>query len=334
MPLILTPRQLNQHAELYHQLGIMITAGLTIRKALEHLESNPPSLSLRAPVTEWIGQLDQGHTVTESARRIGKWVPSFDLALIEAGERSGRLDACFKLLAGYYRERAQMARQMLSDLAYPAFILNFAIVLFPFINLVSTGNVTRFVLTIAGIAVPLYGAAFLIVYACQGRHGEEWRGKLEQMLGRVPILGTARRDLALARLATALESLLNAGVPIVTAWELAAAASGSPALARTVQGWKEPLQNGSTFSELISRSGRFPTLFANLYHTGEISGTTDQTLLRAHDLYQTEGLGKMKALAQWTPKLIYFCIVFFVAWRIISFYLGYFGEIDKVIGGK
>ncbi|MGP8201600.1 MAG: type II secretion system F family protein [Limisphaerales bacterium] len=334
MPLIITPRQLNQRAELYHQLGIMITAGLTIHKALEHLQTNPPSLSLRAPITQLLEQLDQGHTVSDSVQRLGRWSPSFDLALIDAGERSGRLDACFKLLAVYYRERAQMMRQMMSDMAYPAFLLHFAIFLFPVINLVSTGNFTRFVLMTAGLLLPLYGLVFLIIYACQGRHGEEWRSKLERFLARVPILGTARQDLALARLATALESLLNAGVPIVTAWELAATASGSPALARTVQGWKEPLQNGSTFSELISASGRFPVLFANLYHTGEVSGTTDQTLIRLHDLYQTEGLSRMKALAQWTPKLVYFGVVFFVAWKIISFYIGYFQEIDKAIDFK
>ncbi|MGD0813083.1 MAG: type II secretion system F family protein [Verrucomicrobiota bacterium] len=334
MPLIITPRQLNQRAELYHQLGIMITAGLTIHKALEHLQTNPPSLSLRAPITQLLEQLDQGHTVSDSVQQLGRWSPSFDLALIDAGERSGRLDACFKLLAVYYRERAQMMRQMMSDMAYPAFLLHFAIFLFPLINLVSTGNFTRFVLMTAGLLLPLYGLVFLIIYACQGRRGEEWRSKLESVLARVPILGTARQDLALARLATALDSLLNAGVPIVTAWELAATASASPALARTVHNWKEPLQNGSTFSELISASGRFPVLFTNLYHTGEVSGTTDQTLIRLHDLYQTEGLSRMKALAQWTPKLVYFGVVFFVAWKIISFYFGYFQEIDKAIDFK
>ncbi len=185
-----------------------------------------------------------------------------------------------------------------------------------------------------GILVPIYAAIFLAIYACQGRHGESWRSKIESILRRVPILGTARKNLALARLATALESLINAGVPIVPAWELAATASGSPELDRTVQGWKEPLQNGSTYSELITASGRFPDLFSNLYHTGEVSGTLDQTLIRLHDLYQAEGLAKMKALSQWTPKLVYFGILLFCAWKIVSYYMGYFSEIDKAMNFK
>ena len=209
MSLITTPKQLNQRGELYHQLGIMIAAGLSVHKALEHLQTNPPSLALRQPVSEWLEQLDKGLTVSESVRRTGKWIPSFDIALIEAAERSGRLDACFKLLSIYYQERAQMVRQIISDLLYPRFLLNFAIVLYPLIDLVSHGNFPRFFWKIATFAIPLYGAAIVVIFACQGRHGEQWRSKIERILGRVPILGVARHELVLARLATALESLLN-----------------------------------------------------------------------------------------------------------------------------
>jgi type IV pilus assembly protein PilC len=321
MPLIITPKQLNQRAELYHQLGTMITAGLTVHKSLEHLQSNPPSLALRAPITKLLDSLNQGLTVSESVQRIGKWVPSFDLALIDAGERSGRLDACFKLLAVYYRERAQMMRQMISDMMYPAFLFHFSILIFAFVDFMKPGgNFAHFLFTIVGVLTPIYVVVFLVIYACQGRHGEIWRTKIEKILGYVPILRTARQDLALARLSMALESLINAGVPIITAWELAATASGSPALDRTVQGWKQSLERGLTPSELVSKSERFPTLFANLYHTGEVSGTTDQTLVRLHNLYQTEGQSKMKALSTWTPKVVYFGILLFVAWRIVDSY--------------
>ncbi len=318
MALFVTPRQLNQHAELYNQLGMMIAAGMTVFKALELLGQNPPSNDLRRPIAQWLEELHKGNNVADSLRNIEKWVPSFNIALIDAAERSGRLDACFKLLAVYYRERAQTVRQMLSDSAYPLFVFNFAIILFPVIELVQKGNLTRFLWETLGIAAPLYGIVAAIIYACQGRHGEQWRSVIEQVLARIPVLGTARRDLALARLATALESLLSGGVPILTAWPMAATASGSPALNRTVQSWKQPLEDGSTPSELLSKSKDFPQLFSSMYHTAEISGTIDETLVRLHTLYQTEGMAKIKNLSQWTPKVVYFGIMIFVGWKIIS----------------
>lgn len=333
MPLFITPGQLERRAELYHQLGVLIAAGLTIRQGLEQLKHSPPARSMRPLLSKWLDYLDQGHTVTESVRRLGG-MASFDTALIEAGERSGRLDACFKLLALYYNERASMFKQVISDLMYPLFILHLAAVIFPFITFVRTGNWFRFLLTIAGILIPLYAAVFAMVFAAQGRHGETWRAFLERILRRVPLLGAARRQLALARLAAALEALINAGVPIIGAWDLAATASGSPALRRVVESWKMPLEQGSTPAELLSESREFPDIFSNLYHTGEVSGQLDQTLARLHKMYQEEGLRKMHMVAQWTPRLIYFGILLVVAWRIISFYMGYFAQVNDIMNMK
>jgi type IV pilus assembly protein PilC len=335
MPLIITPGQLRLRSELYHQLGVTISAGLSIHQALEHIKQNPPSRSLRPMVAQWLDNLLEGHPVVESLRLMGNWMPSFDLALLEAGEQSGRLDACFKLLAVYYQERAQMARQVISDLMYPLFIFHLAIVLFAFISFIQPGgSAFWFVATILGVFVPLYAGAFFLMYACQGRRGERWRSAIEKILRPVPLLGTARRDLALARLAAALEALLNAGVGIIGAWELAATASGSPAFRRTVQSWREPLEKGATPSQLVSDSPEFPDIFRNLYHTGEVSGQLDQTLGRLHTLYQDDGSRKMRMVAQWTPRLIYFGIICYVGFRIIAFYTGYFNQIGQIIDGK
>jgi type IV pilus assembly protein PilC len=334
MPLIITPSQLERRAELYHQLGIMISAGMTIHQALAQLKQNPPDRALRPKISEWLHHLSQGLTVSQAVQSMGKWMPSFDLALIEAGEQSGRLDACFKLLALHYQEKARMVKQAISDLMYPLFTLHVAVFVFPFVEFFKSGNMTRFILTIVGMLAPLYALVLFIIIACQGRHGEKWRSILERVFRPIPVLGTARRDLALARLAAALEALINAGVPIIGAWELAATASGSPALRRSVEGWRPRLEHGSTPAELVSESGQFPTVFASLYHTGEISGQLDQTLNRIHTMYQEEGTRRMRLVSRWGPQIVYFAVAIYVAFRVIGFYMGYFKEINDVMDMK
>jgi type II secretory pathway component PulF len=330
MPLIITPRQLQRRGELYHQLGIFLSAGLTINQGLEQLRNNPPDRGLRQKIVEWLDHLREGLTVTESVRRMGDWMPSFDLALIEAGEMSGRLDACFKLLAMHYEERARMVKQTISDLLYPAFTLHVAIVVFPFTEYFKTGDMTQFVLTVLGMLLPIYGLVFFLIFACQGRHGERWRSILEGVFRPIPVLGTARHELALARLSAALEALLNAGVPIIGAWELAATASGSPALRRLVHSWRPRLDQGSTPSDLVSESSQFPTVFRNLYHTGEISGQLDETLKRMHAMYLEEGVRRMRLVARWGPQIVYFGVAIYVAFKVISFYMGYFKMINDI----
>jgi type II secretory pathway component PulF len=148
----------------------------------------------------------------------------------------------------------------------------------------------------------------------------------------VPVLGAGRQALALGRLAAALEALLNAGVGVLEAWELAGRASGSPALARTVISWRSRLLAGSTPAELVRESGRFPELFANQYATGEVSGKLDDSLRRLHRYYDDEGTHKLQTLAQWAPRVFYLIVALLIAYRIVKFYAGYFEGISKAAG--
>src|SRR5438067_2533296 len=129
-------------------------------------------------------------------------------------------------------------------------------------------------------------------------------------------------DIALSRLAAALEALLGAGVTVIEAWELAATASGSPALRRTVQAWRPLVNAGQTPAEAVSASTRFPEMFANQYNTGEVSGTLDDTLRRLHNYYQQEGSRKLHAVAQWTPRAVYFLIMMMIAVYVVRFWMG------------
>jgi len=246
MALAFTPGQFRRRSEFYHQLAQLTSAGISVPAALEQLRRNPPTPSYRQPIAQLQEDLQQGCTFTESVKRLGSWLPAFDLALIDAGEQSGRLDSCFRLLAEYYGDRARMAGQILVDLASPAFLFHFAILVFSFVRFVGSWNWIGCLWQIAFILGPIYGLIAAGIYAAQSAHGEAWRAFMERCVARVPMLGTARRYLALGRLSAALEALLGAGVSIIEAWELAATASGSPALRRTVLAWRPLVDAGQT----------------------------------------------------------------------------------------
>jgi len=333
MSLIVTPRQLSQRAELYHQLAQLVTAGIGLIEALEIQRRRPPSQSFREPLDRILEKLAAGTSFTEAVVATGRWLPEFDAALLEAGETSGRLPSCLQLLAEHYTERALLLRQTLGSLAYPVFLFHFAVLLGAFLKFLSpTGGLAIALFQLLAILLPLYAIVGLLLYAIQNRRREGWRGWVEAILHHVPLCGSARRSLALARLASALEALLAAGVSIVRAWELAAAASGSVALKRVVSAWRPRIDDGLTPADLLDQSQEFPELFASMYRTGEFSGTLDETLKRLRVYYQEDGSQKLKAIATWSPKLIYFGVMLMVAWRVVSFWLGYFRQIGDAGG--
>jgi type II secretory pathway component PulF len=334
MPVIVLPIQFERRAELFHQLGSLLSAGLPAMQCLDQLQRNPPARSFRQPLQRAMQFIQQGETFTASLSRSGTWLTRFDLALLEASEKSGRLDAAFKLLAGYYRERAVLARQMLSAMAYPVFILGFASLIFPislFQGLILRGEVAPFLLQKLAVFSVIFGVPLVLTWAVQGRRGERWREVIDAVCSGIPILGKARHQLALARLCAALEALLNAGVNIDQAWTLAAAASGSPRLQKAVATWQPQLDLGRTPAELVRDSDAFPDLFQSLYASAEISGQHDQVLERLHRHYSEESSRNLQLVAEWAPRIVYLVIVIYVASQIIQFYGAYFSGASNLL---
>jgi type IV pilus assembly protein PilC len=330
--MLISPGQLTRRAHLYQQLSQLTAAGIGLPQALEIQHRSPPSASFRRPLALVCARLAEGATFHEAITSTGRWLPAFDAALLRAGEQSGRLPSCFTLLAGHYETAAALMQKTISSLLYPALLFHMAVLIAPLPALFQSWNISAYLARTVGILIPVYGILLGLVYATQGTHGEHWRSVIESVLRRVPVLGAARRNLALARLASALEALLAAGVSIIEAWDLAGAASGSPALRRAVEAWKPEVLAGVTPAEAVSASGAFPDVFCNLYRTGEISGSLEDTLRRLHTYYQEEGSRQLKAVAEWTPKLVYLAVAFMVGWQVIRFWTGYFEQINRAIG--
>lgn len=324
---MVTPKKLDQRAEFYHQLGTMTEAGLSLIESLNSLGRARRGRHYGQPVQRLVDALEGGETFAEAATGIRGWLPTFDLALIDSGERSGRLDVCFRLLAEYYRHRAAAVREVIRYLIYPFLVLHALILLGPFPQLFLSGEIAPYVRQVVSLLVPLYGVIFIFAYLAQGAHGPLLRSVLERVFGVVPFLGAGRRSLALSRLCLALEALLAAGTPMSSAWKLAAESSGSPVLEREVANYPEQLEGGRSPGELLEQSRVFPDLFVSLYAGGEASGRLDENLERLRKHYQDEGFGKLRLFANWLPRLIYFGVILLVAYKILSFYQAYFDSV-------
>lgn len=331
---MVTPGQLKQRAELYYQLGSMITAGVPLIKALEMVAANPEIRISRKTIFGLIHWLNSGLTFGDSMIKVQGWMPEFDIALLSVGEKSGRLDESFKLLSVYYAARATIIRDTIAGLLTTTATLHVFLLIFPlgyfteFVMGIMDNNFSRclpFLIEKTVVFGALYGGVIFLIYACQGKRGEGWRTLMESIAQMIPLLGKAQKFLVLSRLAAALEALISAGVSIVNGWELAAAAAGSPRLRRLVAEWKAQIESGVTPGELVNQTGYFPEMFVNLYNTGEQSGQLDDTLKRLQNYYQDEGFRKLRLFTRVMNGTIYGLVVLLVAFNIIRFYANYVG---------
>jgi type IV pilus assembly protein PilC len=328
----ITPGQISRRADFYFQLASLIAAGVPIIQALEMLQRSVSPV-YRERIDVVIGKLNHGSDFTEAVAATGGWLPAFDHALFSAGEQSGRLDTTLRSLGNYYKERATMLRRVLSGVAYPIFILHFAILVFPtsyLTGLLLNNGGTAFLVQKLTVLLPLYLAIFFVIIAFQGNRGETWRALVERVTHVIPLVGRARQDLALSRLSAALEALLSAGVPIIHSWQLAADATASRRIKGAVAAAVPKMEAGVTPSETLRESSVFPELFRSLYATGEVSGQLDSTLQRLHHHYEEQASMKLQNLASWTPKIIFLFVAIGIGYQIVSFYSAYFNQINQI----
>ena len=327
---LITPGQLKQQGEFYHQLASMTRAGVSIVQAIELLRKNPPNRKLRF-VADKVGEaVERGATFTEALRSAGRKMPEFDVSLIEAGETSGRLAEALKMLGDFYDERARLLTKVISAMMYPMFMLHMAILIFPTSLLtgmiLGQGQGGAYLFNKVNTLVPLYGITYFIIWSVQSDRGRRWRDFVERLLNAIPVASRTQRDLALARLCAALEALINAGVTIIEAWDIAARASGSQQIERAVAAVRPRIVAGELPSDAISTQRVYPDLFITSYRTGEVSGQLDDALRRLYRLYMDQATTNLQRLAEWLPKIVYLIVALWIAYQIVAFYDNYFNK--------
>jgi len=314
----------------------MITAGVPLIQTLEVAARNRATGSMRKFIPMIVEHMHNGLTLSDSLQRVHGWLPEFDVALISAGEHSGRLDNSFKQLADFYSVRAKIIRDSIGRSFITIATLHVFLLVFPIGRLQELAIGIRdknyseclpFILEKIMAFGILYAFVFFLIFSFQGNRAGRWRGVLESILHMVPFLGAARRNLALSRLAAGLEALINAGVPIDKSWEYAAAASGSARLVDSISQWGSEMEHGATPADLVNRTRYFPETFANMYTTGEMSGKLDETLLRLQAFHQEEGNRGIDTFTRFLTIALYVTIAVLVGYFVISFWVQYYNNL-------
>jgi len=330
---MVTPGQLNRRAQLYDQLAATIAAGLPLMQALEMASRNRTLRGSQQTILSLLSNLREGYTFADSMKRVSGWLPEFDIALLSVGEESGRLDVAFRQLGRYYTTRARIITDTIKGLIVTIATLHVFLLVFPLGYLISLAQAIMdgsfvkclpFLIQKFVVFGSLYGIVFFFIFACQGNRGEGWRALVENIFNCVPLLRTALKYLAIARLAAALDALSSAGVATVRTWEMSADACGSPRLKRQILEWAPKLETGITPAEMVNQIPYFPEMFSNLYQTAELSGKHDETLQRLHTYFEEEGFRLMQWFTRIMNGTIYGLIALLVGYNIIRFWVNYY----------
>jgi type IV pilus assembly protein PilC len=325
------------------QLAISVTAGVPLRDALESIVEDVENFTLRKTLASVVSLLHEGSALSAAAARHPKVFDELFVALIRAAEESGSMATTLAHLSDSMERRERLIRKIKGITAYPAFIGGFFILI--------CGIMTVFVLpkfeeSLEGIGGQLptltrlvfganrfmldnlpaifVGAMGLVAAFLLFRRTPGGRTRLDRVKLQVPLFGPCLKKISIARFCQNLAIMVNGGVPITQAIEIAADICGNSILRTALLNARERIIAGSDISASLIQERVFPALVTRMISVGEASGRLPDVLEQVSGAYEDQVEGDiMIVTALMEPVLICFFGAFILI-LVLAIYLPVF----------
>jgi type II secretory pathway component PulF len=343
----ITPRMLETFTRL---LSSLLGAGVPLSRALVILckEATNPTAAAK-----WKGIYDsvvEGVSLADSMATMPDTFPRVYVAMVSAGETGGFLDLVLSQIADFQAREKELKSKVTAALLYPVILLVLAILVLIFLM---TFFIPRFQTMFAsfGGQLPLltriiigvsywirhYGLFIALGLGVIGFMVRNWvtseqgRRSWEGFIIRVPVLGPLLSQFAMARFCRMLGTLLNAGVPLVQALNVARRSIGNQilvdAVSNSIDRVKEGAQLGASLSDCRSL---FPGSVLEMISVGEESGKLDQELVRIAAVTEGDLDRNLKTAVGFLEPLMLFFIAAFIGTIFIGMIYPIFAMQDYI----
>jgi type II secretory pathway component PulF len=304
----------------YHHLGMMLKTGIPLPQAIEHAGDAAGDWH-RLQARDLARGCASGESLAAMLSRHGEHPLS--IALIDAGERSGRMPEMCSEIEIYFDHCRTLRRLFMARTVYPALLIH-AVLVIPQLPAVILGR--------AGVGSLLIGpgllwaaiAAAFIANTVANRTG------LFARLAFAPFLRELTRPFVAANTCLVLRAGMAAGLLHHQSLELAAPTCGNRIYAQRIRQQADALSRGATpnLTAALAALG-FPALVVQVAQAGEIGGTLEDAMARAARIMREAFHDRTLWTVRIICGMIYGVAVIIAAATIISMYAGYVTAIGQ-----
>ncbi len=324
------------------QFMTLVKAGLPIPRALELLESRARDPRLRNLLQDARMRVKAGEQLSDAfAHQPG--IPPIYTTTLLAGERSGNLPEVLGRFVQYQRLALSVRRKLISSLIYPAvllvlvvFVLSFLVTYvvprfgqlydtlgakLPTLTLVmlGIGNFARHYLALAVLGVIALAAVLMLAV-----RSTELRQRLDYWLLRLPLAGEMWWKYQIAVLSRTLATLLESGIPVMSAIETAGNAIQSRHLRERWRRMLIAVREGKPLAESMTKQQLAPPLAVEMVDVGEQTGALPQMLSSLAEFYDEDLNMALAAILSLIEPIILLVVGSLVALVLIALYLPIF----------
>lgn len=332
------------------QFASMIEAGIAMLRVLTVLIEQTENPKLASYLRETKTDIEQGIPLSES---LGKFPDAFDrlyVAMVKAGEAGGVLDQVLNRLANFLEARSKLNHKVATAMTYPItvvaislvvvwFMLTFILPKFSAIFAATGGELPAFTQALINISNFLRSPWVILLVVMVWftvRSVQEWystvngRYAIDSFLLRVPIFGEIIKKVSVARFTRTFGTLIQSGVPIITALEVVKESANNSVLERVIDKVQKETEEGGEISTQLGMSEIFPPMVTQMVSIGEESGELETMLEKIADFYDTEVDNSVESLTALMEPIFIVVLGGIVGAIVVAMYLPIFDVIKQI----
>jgi len=298
-------------------LRIMISAGISLPRALETLAYQSKSQKFKKSLLDTANQVTKGKNFSDSLSSHSDVFSELFVSMVKVGEEAGTLEDVLNVLTNQMEREYELKSRVKGAMIYPAVIISAMIGIgvlmlvmvipklaetFEELN-VELPPTTKFVIFLGNFLAQKWYLMILIVFALvilmriilKTKTGK----KIFDFLAlKIPIISPLIQKTNSAYTVRTLSSLISSGVPIVRSLEIISGAVGNIYFQKAMVDASEKVRKGLKLSEALRPyQGLYPPTVIQMIEVGEETGETSTILAKLADFYEEEVANATKNLS-------------------------------------
>lgn len=290
------------------QFATLLESQVPLGESLRTLYLQAATPAIKDLVFELVSDLDAGLPLSKSIEKKSDIFGEFYMQMIKSGEISGRLEEVLSYLADYAEHEYDLINKAKSAATYPIFLFGTFLLISVVITVALAPQMvsifeefgatppmgTKILIFIGeffknwGIlaAVFLLGMIWLLINYFRSVEGRRVGGIY---ILKIPILGEVYKKIFISRFCETAGTLINGGIPVVTAFEVAGESTGNYVYQKIGYKVADAVKKGESISSILKKDYEYlPPLVSQMVAVGEGTGRLDSILKKVAGYFQKE----------------------------------------------
>lgn len=297
------------------QLATLVKAKIQIVEAFSALMDQTENPKLKVILAEVRQKVNEGIGIGAALSAYPKIFNNVYVNMVEAGEASGNLEVVLLRLADFTEAQVKLKRKIQGAMLYPLIMSGVGSLMMGIIFIFVIPKITKIFVSMKkelplptkiciwiseflqnywwSIPIALFAAYWLFnKWKATPRGESTWHG----IVLKLPIVGKIVTMINVSRFSSTLATLLNSGVPILTAMRIVKNLVSNVHMQKAVEESRSNIQEGASMAPPLIACGHFPVMVTHMIKLGESSGEIEPMLQIVAENYEDQVDAKLNGL--------------------------------------